>query len=52
VLDEAVLEKAFGAPVRIIRTEDGEVIVAPQRTGMRRGGSREDRGGMESEEAR
>jgi iron complex transport system ATP-binding protein len=37
VLDEAVLEKAFGAPVRIIRTEDGELVVAPQRTGGRRG---------------
>jgi iron complex transport system ATP-binding protein len=52
VLDEAVLEKAFGAPVRIIVTEDGEVIVAPQRTGIRRGGRDEDTGGIESEEAR
>jgi iron complex transport system ATP-binding protein len=52
VLDEAVLEKAFGAPVRIIRTEDGDVIVAPQRTGPRRGASEEDGGPMENKEAR
>lgn len=52
VLDEAVLEKAFGAPVRIIRTEDGELIVAPQRTGIRRGAVEEGTDGMESEEAR
>ena len=52
VLDEAVLEKAFGAPIRIIRTEDGELVVAPQRTGIRRGSSGEGSGNMESEEAR
>ena len=56
VLDEAVLEKAFGAPVRIIRTEDGEVIVAPQRTGMRRSerrgqGRHGERGGTMSADA-
>jgi iron complex transport system ATP-binding protein len=33
VLDEAILEKAFGSPVRIIRTEDGELVIAPRRTG-------------------
>jgi len=33
VLDEATLEKAFGSPVRIIRTDDGELLVAPRRTG-------------------
>jgi iron complex transport system ATP-binding protein len=33
VLDEATLEKAFGSPVRIIRTDDGELVVAPRRTG-------------------
>jgi iron complex transport system ATP-binding protein len=33
VLDEAVLEKAFGAAVRIIHTDDGELVIAPRRTG-------------------
>ncbi len=33
VLDEAILEKAFGAAVRIIRTDDGELVIAPRRTG-------------------
>ena len=33
VLDEATLEKAFGSPVRIIRTDDGELVVAPRRNG-------------------
>jgi iron complex transport system ATP-binding protein len=32
VLDEAILEKAFGSPVRIIRTDDGELVIAPRRT--------------------
>ena len=45
VLDEAVLEKAFGSPVRIIRTDDGELVVAPRRTGTGGGtpGSRDGR---------
>lgn len=34
VLDEAILEKAFGSPVRIIRTDNGELVIAPRRTGM------------------
>jgi iron complex transport system ATP-binding protein len=50
VLDEAVLEKAFGAPVRIIRTEDGDLVVAPQRTGGR--SIRPGRGNEGNEEAR
>ena len=33
VLDEAILEKAFGSPVRIIRTDDGELVIAPRRSG-------------------
>jgi iron complex transport system ATP-binding protein len=36
VLDEAILEKAFGSPVRIIRTDDGELVIAPRRTGTSR----------------
>ena len=31
VLDEGLLERAFGASVRIIRTDDGELVVAPRR---------------------
>jgi iron complex transport system ATP-binding protein len=39
VLDERTLERAFGSPVRIIRTDDGELVIAPRRTG--RGGDRD-----------
>ena len=35
VLDEAVLGDAFGCAVRIIRTEDGELVIAPRRTSPR-----------------
>ena len=35
VLDEAVLGGAFGCAVRIIRTEDGELVIAPRRTSPR-----------------
>jgi len=31
VLDEEVLSAAFGSSVRVIRTEDGELVVAPTR---------------------
>jgi iron complex transport system ATP-binding protein len=31
VLDEAVLEATFDHPVRIIRTEDGDLVIAPRR---------------------
>jgi iron complex transport system ATP-binding protein len=41
VLDEAILEKAFGSPVRIIRTDDGELVIAPRRTGTSRTSSPE-----------
>lgn len=34
VLDEAVLGEAFGCAVRIIRTDDGELVIAPRRTGL------------------
>jgi iron complex transport system ATP-binding protein len=33
VLDEEVLAAAFGHAVRVIRTDDGELVIAPQRTG-------------------
>jgi len=33
VLDEAVLAAAFGGAVRVIRTADGELVVAPTRRG-------------------
>jgi len=32
VLDESVLERAFGCPVRVIRTEDNELVIVPRRT--------------------
>ena len=35
VLDEAVLEGAFGCAVRIIRTDDDEIVIAPRRTNSR-----------------
>jgi len=35
VLDEQVLGDAFGCAVRIIRTDDGELVVAPRRAGPR-----------------
>jgi iron complex transport system ATP-binding protein len=35
VLDEVVLERAFGCAVRIIRTDDGELVIAPRRTSPR-----------------
>jgi len=35
VLDERVLGDAFGCAVRIIRTDDGELVVAPRRAGPR-----------------
>ena len=35
VLDEVVLERAFGCAVRIIRTDDGELVIAPRRTSLR-----------------
>ena len=41
VLDEPILEKAFGSPVRIIRTDDGELVIAPRRTGMKNPESKE-----------
>jgi iron complex transport system ATP-binding protein len=51
VLDEAVLEKAFGSPVRIIRTDDGELVIAPRRTGTGRGrGGGAGEGSMGSQE--
>jgi iron complex transport system ATP-binding protein len=43
VLDEAILEKAFGSPVRIIRTDDGELVIAPRRTGASRTSGSESR---------
>ena len=46
VLDEAVLEKAFGSPVRIIRTEDGDLVIAPRRS-RAGGGNRSRRDGRE-----
>jgi iron complex transport system ATP-binding protein len=55
VLDEAVLEKAFGAAVRIIQTEDGELVIAPRRTGARPGAGAENgngNGNLASKEAR
>ena len=39
VLDESVLGEAFDCAVRIIRTDDGELVIVPQRTGPRRDGS-------------
>lgn len=33
VFKETVLEAAFDCPVRIIRTDDGELVIAPRRTG-------------------
>ena len=39
VLDESVLEEAFDCAVRIIRTDDGEVVIVPRRTGPRRDGA-------------
>jgi hypothetical protein len=30
-----VLERAFGCAVRIIRTDDGELVIAPRRTSPR-----------------
>jgi iron complex transport system ATP-binding protein len=41
VLDEPILEKAFGSPVRIIRTDDGELVIAPRRTGRKNPESKE-----------
>jgi ABC-type cobalamin/Fe3+-siderophores transport system ATPase subunit len=35
VLDEVVLGHAFGCTVRIIRTDDGELVIAPRRTSPR-----------------
>jgi len=32
VLDESVLSAAFGCAVRIIRTDDGELVIAPRRS--------------------
>jgi iron complex transport system ATP-binding protein len=55
VLDEAVLEKAFGAAVRIIQTEDGELVIAPRRTVARPGAGAENgngKGNLASKEAR
>ena len=50
VLDEGLLERAFGASVRIIRTDDGELVVAPRRRGS---GNEHENGksSMASEEA-
>ncbi len=39
VLDERVLGEAFDCAVRIIRTEDGELVIAPRRTQPRCDGS-------------
>ncbi len=33
VLDESVLESAYDCAVRIIRTDDGDLVIAPRRTG-------------------
>ncbi len=38
VLDETVLGEAFHCAVRIIRTDDGELVIVPRRTSPRRGG--------------
>jgi len=35
VLDESVLGEAFDCAVRIIRTDDGELVIVPRRTGPR-----------------
>jgi iron complex transport system ATP-binding protein len=35
VLDEEVLGRAFGCAVRIVRTDDGELVIAPRRTSPR-----------------
>jgi iron complex transport system ATP-binding protein len=37
VLEESVLGEAFGCAVRIIRTDDGELVIAPRRTTARPG---------------
>ena len=52
VLDEGLLERAFGASVRIIRTDDGELVVAPRRrTNGHEHEQRNGKGSMASEEA-
>ena len=45
VLDEEVLGEAFGCTVRIIRTDDGELVVAPRRAAPRQDGSAHRHGG-------
>jgi iron complex transport system ATP-binding protein len=35
VLEESVLGRAFGCAVRIIETDDGELVIAPRRTSPR-----------------
>jgi iron complex transport system ATP-binding protein len=49
VLNERTLERAFGSPVRIIRTDDGELVIAPRRTG-RGSGSGDGNGNVASQE--
>ena len=39
VLDERVLGEAFACSVRIVRTDDGELVVAPRRTTPRQDGT-------------
>ena len=52
VLDEVVLGQAFGCAVRIIRTDDGELVIAPRRTAPRDDGPAwRGRGGAMSEDA-
>ncbi len=45
VLEESLLERAFGCSVRIIRTDDGELVIAPRRLAARetRGGRQDGR---------
>ncbi len=50
VLDESVLGEAFGCAVRIIRTDDGELVIVPRRSAPRRDGPAHD-GDVEDEEA-
>ena len=38
VLDESVLGEAFDCVVRIIRTDDGELVIVPWRSGSCRDG--------------
>jgi iron complex transport system ATP-binding protein len=56
VLNESVLESAYDCAVRIIRTEDGDLVIAPRRTSGRGGSgevepgpvSKPDQGGLPS----